>query len=212
MNSEPTAFIVDDDESVCVGLKILLESMGIKVECYASSVDFLESYDPYRPGCVIMDVRMPEMSGLELQKKLNEFDYTIPIIIITGYGDVPTAVKAMEMGALILLEKPLEEQVLLESVQKALAKDAKARKEWTEQTAVKERLDALSQREREVLNLVVAGKSNKKIAIELGISEKTVDFHRANIKEKTRVNSVAELVQLVTALKTEHLQMAVSGP
>jgi len=201
MNSEPTAFIVDDDKSVCTGIEILLKSMGIKVETYTSGLEFLESYDPFRPGCLIVDVRMPEISGLDLQKKLNALDYTIPIIIITGYGTVPMSVQAMELGAITFLEKPLEEQALLESVQKAFSKDAEARKEWTEQAAIKERLGRLSQREREVLDLVVIGRCNKKIADELGISEKTIDFHRANIKKKLDMDSVAELVRIVVASK-----------
>lgn len=209
MSSEPTAFVVDDDKSVRTGIGILLKSVSIKVEAYASGVEFLESYDPFRPGCLIMDVRMPEISGLELQKKLNMLDYTIPIIIISGYGNIPLSVQAMELGAVTFLEKPLEEQALLESVQKAFSKDAQARKEWTEQVAIKERLGRLSQREREVLNLVVVGKSNKMIADELEISEKTIDFHRANMKKKLDVDSVAELVRIVAASKPKHSQDAV---
>ncbi|MFC1782137.1 response regulator transcription factor [Planctomycetota bacterium] len=201
MSSEPTAFVVDDDESVRTGIEILLKSVGIKVETYASGVAFLESYDPFQPGCLIVDVRMPEISGLELQKKLNMLDYTIPVIIVTGYGNVPMSVQAMVEGAVVFLEKPLEEQALLESVQKAFSMDAQARKEWTEQAAIKERLGRLSQREREVLNLVVTGRGNKTIAYELGISEKTIDFHRANIKKKLDIDSVAELVRIVGASK-----------
>jgi two-component system response regulator FixJ len=211
MSSEPTAFVVDDDESVCTGIEILLKSLGIKVESYSSGIEFMESYDPFRPGCLIVDVRMPEISGLELQKQLKSQDYAIPIIIITGYGDIPMAVQAMEMGAVTFLEKPLDEQSLLEGVQKAFAMDAKARKEWATQATIKKRLDKLSQREREVLNLVVAGRSNKKIAVELGISEKTVDFHRANIKKKMEVDSATELVRIVTASKIEQYQDTVLG-
>ena len=206
MSSEPTVFIVDDDESVRTGLEILFKSMGIKFETYACGVEFLQHYDPLRPGCLIIDVRLPDISGLDLQQKLKMLDYVVPIIIITGYANVSMAVGAMENGAMIFLEKPLEEQVLLENVQKAFVKDAEARKEQARQTTLKKRMDALSEREQEVLHLVVAGKSNKKMAAELGISEKTVDFHRANIKEKTGLETVAELVQLVMTLKTERLR------
>lgn len=203
MNLEPTVFIVDDDEAIRTGLEILLKSVRIKTEAFSCALAFLESYDPLRPRCLIMDVRMPDISGLELQQKLCALDYTIPVIIMSGYASVAMSVKAMRMGAATFLEKPMEEQALIESVQEAFARDRRDRKRWLEHRSIKKRLGGLSIREREVLNLVVLGKPNKRIALDLGITEKTVDFHRANIREKTGTDSTAELVRLAVAVQPE---------
>lgn len=195
--SEPTVFVVDDDASMLKGLRLLMKSVGLKVETYQKGQEFLDSYDPARPGCLVLDVRMPDMSGLELQETLGKNNIPIPVIIITGYGEVPTAVSAMKRGAVDFLEKPFNDQVLVDQIQKAIAKDAQSRQAKTQQQAVSVRLALLSAREREVMDLVIAGKLNKVIARELGISPKTVEFHRSHIMKKMKVHSVAELVALV---------------
>lgn len=198
--TEPTVFVVDDDHAVRKSLDVLIRSVGLKVEAYASAQAFLDQYDCERPGCLVLDVRMPGMSGLELQKTLNERAIGLPVIIITGHGDVPIAVRAMKAGAVEFLEKPFSKQLLLEHIHEAISLDAGQRKEHSRQSAIETRLGQLSPREREVMELVVAGKLSKQIAAELGLSKKTVDIHRAHLMEKMGVTSVAELAeQVVTA-------------
>lgn len=193
---EPTVFVVDDEQPVRDSLRWLLEPLKLNIETYASARDFLSAYDPARPGCLVLDVRMPRMSGLELQEELNARQVRLPVIMITGHGDVPIAVRSMKEGALDFIEKPFSEQVLLERIQHALAADARQRRELAEHAAVHERIAALTVREREVLERVVAGKSNKLIATELGVSTKTVEAHRAKAMEKLGTHSVAELTTL----------------
>ncbi len=201
--SKPTVFIVDDDPSVLKGLRLLMKSVKLKVQTYSGAQDFLDAYDPDQPGCLVLDVRMPGMSGLELQETLRKKNTTIPVIIITGYGEVPTAVQAMKEGAVDFLEKPFNAQVLVDQVQKAIAKDAQIRKKHALQQAISVRLALLTPREREVTDLVIAGKPNKAIASELGLSPKTIESHRARVMEKMEVDSVAELVALVISAAKE---------
>lgn len=195
--SEPTVFIVDDDSAVLKGLRLLVKSLRLHVETYLSAQEFLDSYDPARPGCLVLDVRMPGISGLELQEKLRQRNINIPVIIMTGYGEVAVAVEAMKKDAMEFLEKPISGQVLFDRIQKAIAKDARIRQEQAAQKTITSRLELLTSRERQVMDLVIAGKLNKVIARELGISQKTVEFHRSNIMKKMKVESLAELVRLV---------------
>ena len=195
--SEPTVFIVDDDSAVLKALRLLVKSLRMNVETYLSAQEFLDSYDPARPGCLVLDVRMPGISGLELQEKLRQRNISIPVIIMTGYGEVAVAVEAMKKNAMEFLEKPINGQVLLDRIQKAIAKDARIRQEQAAQKTVASRLALLTPRERQVMDLVIVGKLNKVIARELGISPKTVEFHRSNIMKKMKVESLAELVRLV---------------
>jgi two-component system response regulator FixJ len=193
----PIVFVVDDDEAICESLRLLIGDIGLEVRTFTSAGQFLARYSPAQNGCLVLDVRMSGMSGLELQAKLRDLGGRIPIIIITGHGDVPMAVEAMKAGAMDFIEKPFRDQVLLDSIQKAIDLDARTRRQWRERQDVQSRTELLTQREREVMERLVAGKTNKNIAFELGISQKTVDFHRANILGKVGVNSVVELVRLL---------------
>lgn len=192
----PVVFVVDDDEAICESLRLLIGDIGLEVRTFTSARQFLEKYDSSRPGCLVLDVRMSGISGLELQARLNEMGVHIPTIIITGHADVPMAVEAMKAGATDFIEKPFRDQVLLDSIQKAIDLDLRVRRQRQEHQDVQSRLGLLTHREREVMDRLVAGKSNKSIAFDLGISQKTVDFHRANILDKIGVSSVVELVRL----------------
>jgi len=195
--SEPIVFVVDDDEAVCHSLRMLIETVGLEVQTYHSAQNFLDAYDPAQMGCLVLDVRMPGMSGPELQSKLTAQGINIPVIIITGYGDVPMAVQAIKAGAIDFIEKPFRDQVLLDNIQKAIELDAQNRHKQSERTDVETKIAILTPREREVMDLLVLGKSNKVIAYELGISQKTVGFHQAHILRKMGVGSVVELVRLM---------------
>jgi FixJ family two-component response regulator len=199
--TEPVVYVVDDEKQVRESLDMLLKTMGLPVRTYSSAHDFLSDYNPEQHGCLVLDVRMPGMSGLELQAQLASERINIPIIIITGHGDVPMAVQAIKVGALDFIEKPFREQELLDSIQKAIKLDAKNKENRAEQEKWKEAFSALTPREREIVRELVVGKANKLIAYELGISPKTVDFHRANILDKLGVDSVVELVRLIQKLK-----------
>ncbi len=199
MNDEQTIFVVDDDETMRGSLRWLLESLRLRVQTYASAQDFLSIYDPAQPGCLVLDVRMPEISGLELQKILAKRQICIPIILITGHGDISMAVRGMKAGAFDFIEKPFNDQVLLERVQQCLALDSQQRCEVAEREKIIKRLGSLTPREAEVLDGVINGKSNKVIAAELGISVKTVEVHRARVMEKMAAKSVAELTALCIA-------------
>ena len=196
---KPTVFIVDDEEAVRDSLQWLLESKGLKVALFDSAETFLASYTPDRAGCLVVDVRMPGMSGLELQEKLAEWQYTIPVIFITGHGDVPMAVQAVKHGAVDFLEKPFNDKELLQIVQRCLEQDQQQRAKQQQVDSTQSRLASLTPREREVMQLVVAGKLNKQIADQLNISIKTVEAHRAKVMEKAGAHSLAELVQIVLA-------------
>lgn len=199
MTDEPTVFVVDDDQTVRDSLRWLLESLRLSVRTYASAQDFLLAYDPVQPGCVLLDVRMPDISGLQLQEILAARKIRLPVILITGHGDIATAVRAMKAGAFDFIEKPFDDQVLLERVRQGLALDSRQRREAAAREKIIERLNSLTPREAEILDSVVSGKPNKLIAAELGISTKTVEVHRARVMEKIAVNSVAELTTLCIA-------------
>lgn len=192
----PTVFLVDDDPSVRDAVKWLVESVDLTVEVFGSAPDFLENFQATRPGCLVLDVRMPGMSGLELQQVLNARDCGIPVIVITGHGDVPMCVRAFENGAFAFLEKPVNHQQLLEYIQRGIEEDARRRLSPTK-VDVEPLLQQLTQREREVMDLLVAGKSMKQIASQLKISVPTCSKHRARLQEKLGVENDVELVRLI---------------
>ena len=198
---DATIFVVDDDHAVRKSLDVLLRSVGLPVETFRSAQEFLDAYDPARPGCLVLDVRMPGMSGLELQQTLRARGTDIPVIIITGHGDVPVATRALKDGAIEFLEKPFSKQILLEQVREALKRDAAHRSRCSQQQNLTSRLALLTPRERQVMELVVAGKVSKEVAAELGLSKKTVDVHRARVMHKLQVETLAELVELVVTTK-----------
>jgi len=201
---KPTVYIVDDDEAVRSSLRLLLKSVAVPVILFSSAQEFLEAYQPDAPGCVLLDVRMPGMSGLELQEQLNYRGAVIPVVFITGHGDVPMAVEAMRHGAFDFLQKPFRDQDLIDRVQKAFAKDAANRQQFSELERVRERFASLTGREREVLALVTSGKANKVIAADLGVSPRTVEIHRARVMEKMEVRSLAQLVRMTMELGREN--------
>ncbi|HEY6644608.1 response regulator FixJ [Povalibacter sp.] len=196
-NTRPTIFVVDDDSAVRDALKLLLRSVGQAVETYASGQEFVEAYSEDRPGCLVLDIRMPGMSGLELQQKLNERHSILPIIFITGHGDVPMAVEAMQAGAVDFIQKPFRDQDLIDRINQALEKDNNNRAALGERNDIRHRLETLTPREREVLDLVVHGKANKVIAGDLKLSQRTVEIHRARVMEKMQASSLAHLVRMV---------------
>ncbi len=200
MAETPTVFIIDDDTAVRDSLRWLVETINLDVETYGSAKSFLDSCDPNRPGCLVLDVRMPGMSGLELQENLIGRGITLPVIVITGYGDVPSAVRAMRQGAVDFLEKPFDDQALLELIQHCVHRDALNRQSEATRREVRKNLAKLTPREREVLDLVVAGNSNKETARCLGVSPKTIEVHRARVMEKMAVTSLAKLAQMIATL------------
>ncbi len=195
MNTQPTVFVVDDDEAVRRALKLLIVSAGMPVETYPSADEFLADYDPARPGCLVLDVRMPGMSGLALQEQLLAQNISIPVIIMTGHGDVAMAVGAVQKGAVDFLQKPFDDEVLLGRVREAIALDRETREKQARQAGFQAKLDRLTPREREVLDLLIAGKGNKEIALDLGLSRKTVDIHRAHVMMKLGVDSLLDIAR-----------------
>lgn len=194
---ESTVFVVDDENSVRESIRWLLESIRLKVETFDSAESFLRSYSPDRGGCVVLDVRMPGMSGPELMDRLSAMGSSLPIIFLSAHGDVPMAVRAMKGGAVDFLQKPYNNQTFLERIRQALQQDAQRRVRRQQRDDVDARLSALTERERQVLNGVIAGRSNKEIARELDISFKTVEAHRSRLMQKMEAKSFAELMQLV---------------
>src|SRR5246127_3392039 len=196
----PTVFVVDDDEGVRNSLRFLLKSVGLAAHAVGSASEFLATYRPSQPGCLVLDVRMPGMSGLELQEQLNLRGAVIPVIFITGHGDIPMAVEAMQQGAFDFLQKPFRDQDLIDRIQRALAKDQTGRAQLRERARIKERLESLTAREREVLDLVTSGKPNKIMAADLGVSQRTVEIHRSRVMEKMGASSLAQLVRMIMDL------------
>ena len=193
---EPVVFVVDDDVAICQSVRLLIEDVGLQVRTCGSAQEFLSVYDTSQPGCLVLDVRMAGMSGLELQSRLNELGIQIPTIIITGHGDVQMAVEAMKAGAVDFIEKPFRDQVLLDSIQKAIEVDRHARASHRQCAEFRSRLDRLTERERQIMDRLMVGRVSKEIAFELAISQKTVDFHRSNVLRKLAVGSVVDLVRL----------------
>jgi FixJ family two-component response regulator len=199
----PTIFVVDDDEGVRNSLRFLLKSVGLTTLALSSATEFLDTYKPSQPGCLVLDVRMPGMSGLELQQQLNLRGATIPVIFITGHGDVPMAVDAMQHGAFDFLQKPFRDQDLIDRIQRALDRDARSRTALAQHEKIRERIASLTPREREVLTLMAHGKPNKVMAADLGVSQRTVEIHRARVMEKSGAASLAQLVRMVMDLEAE---------
>lgn len=191
---QSTVFIVDDDEAVRDGLAALTSTVKLPTRTFANAQEFLDAYNPAQPGCLLLDVRLPGMSGLRLQDELIARGVTLPIIFISGHGDLPMAVEAMKKGAYDFLEKPVGDQALLDRINAALAEDLRRRESQVEVTALKQKLDLLTPREMEVLELLRTGKPTSVIAKTLGISQKTVQVHRTRILEKMQVDTVAALV------------------
>ena len=198
----PTIFVVDDDEGVRNSIRFLLKSVGLATKTLASASEFLETYKPRQPGCLVLDVRMPGMSGLELQQQLNLRGAIIPVIFITGHGDIPMAVEAMQHGAFDFLQKPFRDQDLIDRIQRALERDAHNRAALAQHDRIRARFDSLTPREREVLALMTRGKPNKVMAAELGVSQRTVEIHRARVMEKTGAASLAQLVRMAMDLES----------
>jgi two-component system, LuxR family, response regulator FixJ len=196
-DDSPIVYLVDDDDAVRDSLGMLFKSIGLEHDAYASALDFLRDYDPAKHSCLVADIRMPGLSGLELQQRLNEQRAEIPIIFITGHGDVPMAVTAMKSGAADFIQKPFRDQDLIDRINKALARDRDRRKERVEQDEIRGRIALLTPREKEVMQCVVRGQANKVIAMDLGVSQRTVELHRARVMKKLKLRSVAELVHAV---------------
>lgn len=196
-DDKPTVFVVDDDEAVRESLRYLISSVDLQIETFASATDFLNTYRLGLPGCLVVDVRMPGMSGLELQRQLSDRNINLPVIIITGHGDVDMAVRSMKSGAFDFIQKPFNDQVLLDLIQAALDKNARAAESDAERAGISEHLKQLTDREREVLNGIVDGSSNKDIAARLSLSEKTIEFHRSKVMRKMSATSLADLTRKV---------------
>jgi FixJ family two-component response regulator len=201
--SNLTVFVVDDDAAVRDSIAELAGSVGMRVEGYGSAAEFLRAFNPERPGCLVLDVRMAEMSGLALQQELNALGSRLPIIMLTGHGDVKMAVHAMKAGAVDFLQKPYRDQALLDSINAALSMDATARRPSGGSPALNRCLDSLTDREQEVLDYLLEGRTSKKIARALEISPRTVDAHRRNVLQKFGVRSVVELVSLYAVANGE---------
>lgn len=195
--TEQTVYIVEDDEAVRDSLSMLLRSEGLAVEGYERATRFLEDWHAGMQGCIVLDIRMPEMDGMELQEELIERGSTLPIIFVTGHGDVPLAVEAMRKGAVDFIEKPYREDQLLEKIRGALATDAEQQQGRQQKRLVEERLEQLTPRECEIMDRMVAGQANKVIAIELDISQRTVEIHRSRVMHKMGTHSLAQLVRMV---------------
>jgi FixJ family two-component response regulator len=196
MSTRPTVFVVDDDEGVRTALRILLESVGYAVALFASADEFLETYDPVQPGCLLLDVRMPEKTGPELQQELVARGAFLPVIFITGHGDVPIAVQAMQRGAFDFLQKPFSQDDLLARIAAAMTLDEKTRLELTRTDEIRRREAQLTPRERQVMAAIVGGSANKVIALDLNLSERTVEIHRARVMRKMGARSIAHLVRM----------------
>jgi len=192
----PTVFVVDDDEDVRNSLCLLMKSVSLECEAFDSAHAFLQAYAPDRPGCLVLDIRMPGMSGLDLQERLLSMRAILPIIFITGHGDVDLAVRTLHAGAVDFIQKPFQDQALLDRIHEALASDARNREVLAKKEEIVRRFRRLTPREAQIMEMIVDGSANKVIAIDLGISERTVEIHRARVMEKTGATSLAQLVRM----------------
>lgn len=195
-DSEPTVFVVDDDEPVRDAISLLLDTVDIRHECFETAAAFVAGYGDARSGCLVLDIRMPGMSGLELQDHLIASNDPLPIIFITGHGDIPMAVEAMKKGAVDFIRKPFRDQELLDRIQEALSRDAESREHHADLEAVRNRADSLTPREKEVFLRVAEGQANKVVAIDLEISERTVEIHRSQVMQKMAARNLADLVKM----------------
>ncbi|WP_373000097.1 response regulator FixJ [Marinobacter sp.] len=198
---QQTVYVVEDDEAVRDSLELLLKSDGKPVQTYESANAFLKDYSDKMAGCIVLDIRMPGMDGMELQKKLNEKHSILPIIFVTGHGDVPMAVDAMKEGAVDFIQKPYREEALLEKIEAALKQDLEQRKSLDEKQEIIRRIKSLTPREHEIMDRMIAGQANKVIAIELEISQRTVEIHRSRVMHKMGTHSLAHLVRMVLSVK-----------
>lgn len=201
MSQEPTIFVVDDEPDVRAALGMLIKSVGLTPEIYESPQAYLDAYDASRPGCLVLDMRMPGMSGLDLQAKLSDMGAHPPIIMISGHGEIPNAVQAVQSGAVDFLQKPVTDQLLLDRIQQALRLDTENREKFNECRELDARYALLTPREREVMQGVISGKLNKTIADELSVSTRTVEIHRAHVMEKMEAGSLSALVQMSTRIE-----------
>ncbi len=200
MNEAPTVFVVDDDKRITDAISLLMRSVGLNVELFDSALDYLEQFDQNKPGCLISDVRMPQMSGLDLQTKLNDFAIHPPILMMTGHGDVPMAVRAIQEGAIDFIEKPFNNQHLLDKVHKALEVDDKQRGHALKVSEIREKYNYLTDKEEQVFRLIIQGALNKKIAQEVCISQSAVEARRAKIMEKMQADNLSELMRMAMAM------------
>ncbi len=196
-------YIVEDDDAVRDSLTLMLESVGRQVQSYANADEFLQDYNQDMAGCIVLDIRMPGMNGMELQRKLNELNSILPIIFVTGHGDVPMAVEAMQQGAVDFVQKPYREQELLDKISQAIELDEENRNSLQQKQLILQNLQELTPREQDVLRLMVDGKANKVIAIDLDISQRTVEIHRSRVMEKLKANSLAHLVRMYLTVEAE---------
>ena len=200
MAPEPTVFVVDDDQAVRRFLQGLIASVGLRVRAYPSAQEFLDAYESGPPGCLLLDIRMPGMSGLELQRELADRNIGLPVIFLTGHGDVPVAVNVMKAGAFDFVQKPFDTELLLDRIQKAVVQSIRLDGIRVKQDEIRKRMHLLTPREHQVMDLVTAGETNKGVARHLDISEKTVEIHRAKVMEKMIARSFADLVKMVATL------------
>lgn len=201
-NDDPTVFIVDDDEAVRDSLRMLMKSVGYKTECYGSANEFLKAYEPDKAGCLVLDVRMPDMSGIELQARLATMHSMLPIVFITGHGDMEMAVHAMQAGAVDFIRKPFSDQSFLDRIQQTVKRDLQNREVLQQLQTIRRRIESLTPRERQVMEMVAAGKPNKVIAVDLGVSDRTVEIHRARVMKKMEASSLPHLVRMVIKAET----------
>ncbi len=194
---QPIVYLVDDDAQLRESLQLLLQSVGLPLKSFATAQEFLNQFDPESVGCLVLDIRLPGMSGLELQQRLRESGADLPVILVSGHADVPMAVRGIKNGALDFLEKPFNDQVLLDRIQQGTEEHVQRRKQREAQREILARMETLTPREREVMELLVSGMSNKTIATQLQISRKTLDIHRGKVLQKMEAETVADLVRLV---------------